>query len=621
MEKRLMRWLLLSLATVLLFGSVACNKPKQPDVKPILYQAGDLGVALSEPAEVIDVAHFTNGVGIGGRDNNEYGMLAARSFQGLINKTKPRLYIERVGQDKWGIQTEPLKKEALKTVGNRKLNELTNDTNPAHAGYFCFWSIFYKYHSEINKLYVFEEYTASDKLYAVMNVAVMLAGRNGGVAVSKPLAQQIKNAGYEFEEIDVEEYCGFTYAKDNLITINQWAVDNLQSGSNKNMVFALCPQVRTWYAGMTESDQFPTAYDMAIALDAFIYTPIPYTPAGLLLEEKVLEYYDDGIPVIGWPGPYENVWVSHVSKCNKIVVSIDWEYNNGSLWCAFPPFDYEGEPLAPLPEADSVKTYNDTVYIAFGYSDGDAFHYCERDLIAHLNNPVIMDTDIPMGWTIPSIWRQFNPVLLEYYYSLRRPGLDEFLQGPSGISYAYASMMSESSYENYLYRTKEVFGQLGINMVAYWDITSGNTNSMVGNDDSYVEKYIDIVKPDAIFRGQSSRTGDYKIINGTICVEKVGNFNGSGCQTSGDIISSVAKMIERQKTGADAIRPNGPVFIMIDVNAWGDPIETVVPVAVQTLLAQEGVNYEFVTPSGLIAAIRDYEAGNSLPNNPKFFKA
>lgn len=614
-SKRIYSFLIILVTTLLLAACSNTTPEITKEPKSAIYQAGDLGVALTEPADTIDVAHFTNGVGLNGRDNNEFGMLSARSFQGLINKTIPRLYIERVGQDKWGIMTEPLKKEAIRTVGNRNINELPNDTNPAHTGYYCFWSIFYKYHGEINKLYVFEEYSANDKLYAVMNIAVMLAGRDNSVAVSRPLAEQIKNEGFAFEEVDVEEYCGFTFSKDNTITINQWAIDNLLKESNKNMVFALCPQVRTWYAGMTESDQFPSSYDMAVALDAFIYTPIPYTPAGLQIEEKVLSFYDDGIPVIGWPGPYENTWVSHIAKCNKIVVSIDWEYNNGSLWCAFPPFESH-EKLAPIPE--NFNTYDDTVYIAFEYSDGDAFHYCERDLIAHLNNPVIMETNIPMGWSIPSIWQKFNPVLLEYYYSLRREGLDEFIQGPSGVSYTYPSMMSSESYTLFLNRTKEMFGNLGINMTSYWDITPGNSNSMVGVDETLLKKYIEIVKPEAIFRGQSSHTGDYKVIDGVVCIEKVGNFSGSGCQTAGDIISSVHKMVERQKTSENALRPNGPVFIMIDVNAWGDPIETVVPVAVRTLLAEENAHYEFVTPSELVAAIYAYENNSTQPNNPKF---
>lgn len=610
------RLLVLLLSVLLVFMSVGCSAADEQE-RVALGKPGELGVSLAEPAEVIDIAKFYNGVELGGRQNNEWGMLAARSFQGLINKTKPRLYIERVGQDKWGIQTEPLKQEAIETIGERKLNVLPVDTSPDHTGYQCFWTIFYKYHEEINKLYVFDEYSSGDRLYAIMNVAVMLAGRNGGVAVPRPLAEQIRAAGYTYEEVDVEEYCGFG-SNDNVITINQWAVDNLQEGSNQNMVFALNPVTRTWYQGMTESDQFPTAYDMAVALDAFIYVPIPYTAAGRLLEEKVLEYYDDAIPVIGWPGPYENDWISHLAECGKTALTIDWEYNNGSLWCAFEPYDHT-ETIAPIPAEDTIETYNDTVYIAFTYSDGDAFHYSERDLVGHLNNPVIMDTDIPMGWTIPSVWRQLNPVLLEYFFSKMRPGLDEFMQGPSGITYTYASRLPEEAYETYLNSTKDIFDRLGINMVNYWDIVAGNTNSMVGDDISYLEKYVEIVQPDAIFRGQSSRTGNYMLIGDTVLVEEVGNMNGSGCQTSADILQAVEKMIEYQKTGANAVRPNGPVFIMINVNAWGDPIEAVVPVAVTTLKERADYNYQFVTPSRLVGAIRDYEAGGSLDTpNPDF---
>ncbi len=608
------------LSLILIFLASGCGGGPQNDNKTEirLGRPDRIGAALSEPAEVIDVAEYT-GSTTGNVENNAWGVLAARSFQGLINRTKPRLYIERVGQDKWGVLTKPLKLDAIKTIGKREINYLERDKNSQHYGYHVFWTIFYKYHEEINRLWVFDEYDEMDNLYPVMNLAVMLAGRDGSVAVSRPLADQIKAAGYDFEEVDVLTYGGFT-ARDNPITLNDWAIENLLPGSNPNMVFALWPVMRTWYqqAMPTEWNQFSTAYDMAVAFNAFIYQPIPYTERGLEQEKKILSNYSDGIPVIGWAGEHENQWITHLSDNGKIAVAIDWEYNNGSLWAAFPPFNNEEGVTAPLPPAEEVVTYNDTVYIAFSYSDGDAFHYSERDLVAHLSNPVIMDTDIPMGWTIPSIWRNYNPVLLEYVYNLRRPGLCNFIQGPSAISYIYASRLPEAAYERILQDTKTVFGQLGINMVNFWDITPGPTNSMVGADEKALRRYIEVIKPDAVFLGQSSHTGDYRIIDDVVVIEEVGNFKGSGNQTASQIVDAVDRMVERQKTGANAIRPDGPVFVMLNINAWGDPI-TMVPDAVNTLKARLGAKYEFVTPAGLVAAISNYEAGGSLNvPNPKF---
>jgi hypothetical protein len=296
---------------------------------------------------------------------------------------------------------------------------------------------------------------------------------------------------------------------------------------------------------------------------------------------------------------------------------------NGSLWCSFPEFTYD-EKLTPVIDPATVTAYDDTVYVAFCYSDGDAWHYGTRDLVSHLNNPLIMDTDIPMGWTIPSSFQKFNPLLLEYFYGKRRPGLDDFINGSTGVSYTYPSRMTDDVYEVFLDYTKEVFQKLGISTNNYWDITPGNTNSMVGADEAKLKRYIEVVEPDAVFRGQSSHTGDYKIIDGVVCIEKVGNFNGSGCQMSSDIVQAIDRMVIRQKTGGDgqtAIRPNGPVFILCDINAWGDPGENInmVPFAVKALKERIGGKYEFVTPMGLVAAITAYESGKSLNvPNPKF---
>jgi hypothetical protein len=141
---------------------------------------------------------------------------------------------------------------------------------------------------------------------------------------------------------------------------------------------------------------------------------------------------------------------------------------------------------------------------------------------------------------------------------------------------------------------------------------------MVGADEKALRRYIEVIKPDAVFLGQSSHTGDYRIIDDVVVIEEVGNFKGSGNQTASQIVDAVDRMVERQKTGANAIRPDGPVFVMLNINAWGDPI-TMVPDAVNTLKARLGAKYEFVTPAGLVAAISNYEAGGSLNvPNPKF---
>lgn len=572
-------------------GEETVAAPKKPGIP------GELGVAVSEPADVIDVVDFHANA-----NNNGDGILSARLLQGLVNKTLPRVYIERVDEGRNDVKTETVKLNVLKNYGKRTLNRLTNDNDSAHRGFQTFWTLFYKYHEEVNRLWVYEEMTYEDLAVDHINVAVMLAGKDNSIAVSKTLAKQIRDAGFKFQEVDVMDYCGFTRAS-NTLNIYDWAYDNLIDSCNPNMVFLLNPITRYFYGSY---DYLPTMYDMVVALDAFVYYADSRTNRGKELERKILDHYDDMIPVIGCPGNWENQYVASIAAAGKMHYANDWDYMNGSLWMAFPDYTRQ-DAGAPIP--DEFQTYNDEVYIAFTVSDGDAWFATARDNLAFFNYPALRSSDIPVGWTMPAAWRTYNPLLLEYYYEGGRAGgLDELMQGPSGVGYGYPSRMPEDSYKLFCELTRDHLGAVGFNMINYWDLVVDGTNSMIGTDEKYLAQMIDAVKPDVVFRGQASRTGNYKIINGTVCVEEVGDFRNSGCKTKNDLVNGAAKVIASQR----ATRPGAPVFIMLNVCIWGDGPE-IITGAVTDMKKDTGTKYRFVKPSQLVAGILDYEAGNSLP--------
>lgn len=530
---------------------------------------------LPQAAKIIDVVPQSG-------TDTAAGDLAARSLQGLINKTQPRIYIA----EDWyreTIDVEQLRQKIIEVYGERELNQLKLVKN--HEIDKTFWTLFKKYGNAVKKLYIYDN-TLPDSI----NVAVMLAGRNNGIAVDSDLAGQLADYGLPSEDV-VKKY-GF---KDH-IQINQWIKENMISKSNNKTVFVLNPGGRDEY-----SDFLPQAYDLAIATDSLIIHLNPYLKSEVALQTEILDQYPSDTLVIGWAGAdVEGDYVKSVSSAGKSVVCTDWGYANGSLWGGFQKFvSSEKQPVIP----EKYPVSNDTTYVAFCVSDGDAWHYSARDLLSFWNQDV--RGSVPIGWTVPALFSEASPLMLRYLYNTKSDS-DEFIQGPSGYGYVYAGKMPEEAYDNYLKKSKVIMTVMGLNMVNYWDQSSGS-NSMTGDNLDIIKKYAEQVKPAAIFRGHDG-DGSYYMDGKTAIIQEVGNNSGAGTKSAQDIIDAVIRMKEKSTSGK-------PTFVMVNVEAWGDGVSSI-----QAAVAgfnESGENYVFVKPSELVAAVKTYSEEGATLKTPE----
>lgn len=416
------------------------------------------------------------------------------------------------------------------------------------------------------------------------------------------LADQIVAEGYDLPRVDVLEYMGMTAQQANYLSVNNWIADNLVEGANKTIVYAAVPRERG-----TGEEFLPTYYDLIVASGGLVYNAgYDFLEAGKAYQKKILDQFPDCTPVMGWADlSMEEDYVSSVSECGKIIAGADWGYDNGSVWGAFPEYTHE-EPINGEIPADYTAE-NGKMYVSFMMSDGDAWHFTDGSNIANFMNE--NRGTFPMGWSTASLFGSCNPLIMEWYYDKKSPN-DEFLQGPCGISYAYASKMPARSYENFLKLTKETFGKMGITMANYWDLVNnggGVGNSLVGSDYSLIEKYVEIVQPDLLSRGHNSLTGEWQLIGDTVVIEQIGNYwakNGvesyGGCDNASDIVGSLEYFREHE------LKSDAPLFIMVNVNSWGVGVQ-MVPEAINELKAGENADsYEFVLPSQMVAAIRNY---------------
>ncbi len=572
--RKLLKYVAFALSFTLLLSASACNDPKED------YNKGNdvmtIEKELKTPAKEIKVyTPYTGETGV--------AQTVARIFQGVINKTQPRVYIAD-NTSLRGVDVSSIRKHIIETYGDVELVPQVMDTIKAHRDFSVFWSLWRDYSNEIENIYIFD---LSDGLQDSMNVAAMLAGRNKGIAVTKDLYLDLYSEGCigNRNVIDVCETYGFTFAQGTL-GINKWIGENMVEGSNKELIFMLYPGDRD-----TGSSSHPVIYDLAVAVDGLIYWIDPDFDTFLNVQKSILDQFGSNALVIGWPGiNMERAYVNSITECGKNVVCADWGFENGSVVSGFENY-YPTECTTVVPKTETVL--NNKVYVAFTVSDGDAWHYATRELLAYWNSPV--RGTVPITWTIPSLFAKYHPTLLEYLYDTKTP-MDEFIQGPSGVGYIYPSKMSDDVYDDYLEKTKSAFEKTKINMVNYWDTSTTYYTA----DNARLKEYAETVKPDAIFLGHELNNNDYFMIGDTVCINEMGVNRGRGTHTAEEIVENIDRAV--------SITPAGkPVFVAVNVEAWGQGVNTIAEAYSMLLDREDAGRYEFVTSASLVGKIRSYE--------------
>ncbi len=511
-------------------------------------------------------------------------LAVAEIFQGVINKRKPEVYIANNISAK-GVNVSAVMEKILAEYGEVDLVSQEMDTIKAHQDFSVFWAMWRDYSDIVENIYIFE---TAEGLQSSLNVAAMLSGRNSGVAVTRALFEEMSSEGVigDRNVIDVCKECGFDSTAGTL-GINRYIRDNMVEGANKELIFMLYPGGRG-----EDSNSYPALYDFAVATGGLIYWIDPNDDSYKEIQQEILDQFGSNAFVIGWPGlDMEAAYVSSIAECGKDVVCADWGFSNGSLYAGFEDY-YPTECTTPV-EADREKVYNNKVYVSFTVSDGDAWHYATKELLAYWNSPV--RGSVPITWTIPTLFAKFHPTLLRYIYATKTP-LDEFIQGPSGVGYVYPSLMPEVAYDDYLAKTVSAFEKTKINMVNYWD----SSDSCYTKDNEKLIKYCNTVKPEAIFMGHCSSENDYFMIGDVVCVSEMGFGNLRGTHCAEEILSNIDGAVGR--SGDDK-----PVFIAINVEAWGEGVSTIAETCAKIRGREDSERYEFVTLASLVGKIKRYE--------------
>ncbi len=130
--------------------------------------------------------------------------------------------------------------------------------------------------------------------------------------------------------------------------------------------------------------------------------------------------------------------------------------------------DIERSHTQPMPARADCVAERDKVYLSFYNSDGDATWVMHN--LQSYNWLTPGRGRVKFAWGFLPLMVRLAPAMLEYYHETRRPG-DSFWGPSSGVGYTYSHLWPEDLVDQYLDETRDLLdqsGQNGCNMVNWY---------------------------------------------------------------------------------------------------------------------------------------------------------
>jgi hypothetical protein len=354
----------------------------------------------------------------------------ATTLQGIVNRTKPRIYISDDG-----------------TAAKLWLTEMSAKTTTADT-----MSLVTKYRSELAGIVVYD-----DTLADTLNLATTIAGVKGGVVASPALAAKLQIAPYNLPVLADLRSNHFASKLD----VYQYELDNYASLTTHRLLVGLTPSI------------VDHLRDYAVATTAMMVWLDPTVAAEKTMLGKFLALLAPNSPYMGW-WTNEPVGVQTASTYGVPVYAADWSMNLTVLGGT--PRGITA-PTPPPPPALEKK-----LYVAIFMSDGDNLQ--EDQGLVPLKWADAARGTVPISWTISPALVDVGPVMMRYYW--RTATLyDQMVSGPSGLGYTYPQAWPTAAFDQYTKLSASYMGAAGLRVATVWnngaDLSAANAQSYATN--------------------------------------------------------------------------------------------------------------------------------------------
>lgn len=403
-----------------LFGFTAKSIPEE---KPFSEIEGLTDIckdyAISDTVYVLEAGTF--------RSPEERNMAVA--LQGIVAKTSPAIF----------IVTNSVDRALLSEIENSGHTLSYTDANGER------WTL-EKLLGKFSHLIADGGYTLYKVSYKAegLNMATNLAAVKGWLPVPEDLEEMAVNAGLSKKE---------DFTDDIYNVLFQWS---FFSRYKKDFSGGAVCSLRYEPSGLR---------DLAIQQGFFVFY-IDDDEDGTLFRKRVIEYFGDNTPVLGW-AKYEVKFVDQASKSGNMVIPSDHSYN----------LSFYSSLRCDIPQQKTVKnTYTDPTkhYAALVMSDGDNIQWIQNGYREYYEK-LSLKNNFPVTWSFAPLLEEFAPAVVKKIYS-DASERDYFMAGVSGAGYMHPTQYP-----------KDV-------MAEYTDLTAA---AMMKSDMEYVQILDSTPKTDA----------------------------------------------------------------------------------------------------------------------------
>jgi alpha-tubulin suppressor-like RCC1 family protein len=263
---------------------------------------------------------------------------------------------------------------------------------------------------------------------------------------------------------------------------------------------------------------------------------------------------------MGW-WPNEGNGLSWIGNYGIPVVASDY-FCNGSLFSGVTcPINVPGIPPPP-PLANKV-------YVALILSDGDNAQYMQHAMKINWENGD--RGKIPIGWTVDPLTANFDPAMLDYYWSTATAN-DCLISGPSGAGYARVEYWNTANLTALASASDAYLQRSGLRVITVWD----EVNSAIAQ--TYALNCPTLL-------GLTDQNGTYSAVNlGLRTIAETPTY----ASTTNQMISAIT-------SAAAGWNGTAPVFIVAQASAWSLVPSDLVNIA-NTFNTNE---FQFVRPDHL----------------------
>jgi hypothetical protein len=500
--------------------------------------------------------------------------LTFAALQGIVNRTAPRLYLVglRSAQD---FDVDPTAEAWLNDVVDGPVEEVTPDEALDRLA------------GEVKGLVVWDPAVPHES----QNAATTIAGRDDLLPVGPDQVAALEAGHGLTVEVDLRD---LHLTTDRQFT--EWAIAHLT------------PPAGGWgfpvWMGRPRNGKpiQPGLRDWAVANRAFVFDADPATDPGLIGE--VLDLFPRGIGVYGYVFFDTPVYLSTGLPANEALGVAELTAHGDWL---IPTTDatnltVHSKSTAVAQKAawdDAPRTPDDdTTYVSFVLSDGDALGY-DVTLLRALQYPHLGGSSIPIGVSTSPLLATHAPAIWNWYLD-HLPANANLVAGPSGSGYSFPSYASEADEQRYLAQSRAALDATGLRST--WSINPILTPSPSTGD---LERMVGAYAPSSLYL-------DYT---------PAAPLSPTVSYVDGVPVTRIA-MATKPSEIAPAIRaamakqPNGPRFVSIGLVTWGTNADDAA-----AALAELGDGVVAVAPdkfAGLLkgAAAQGYTGSPDVPVVP-----